>query len=105
MYIYFLKVLLYDIRSDKPLLVKDHRYELPIKDIYWHNESNNIISMDKRCCKIWDRQTGKPFTSIEPGPILNNLCVVPSTGMLFMANEASKVLVYYIPVFIKNSSV
>lgn len=29
---------------------------------------------------------------------LNDLCVVPDSGMLFMANEAPKVLVYYIPV-------
>ena len=41
---------------------------------------------------------GKPFTSIEPGTGLNNLCLVPNSGMIFMANEASKILVYYIPV-------
>lgn len=69
-------------------------------------------------CKIWDRNTvkdmsaavtkysslkfilnkGKPFTSIEPGSGLNSLCLVPNSGMIFMANEAPKILVYYIPV-------
>ncbi len=41
---------------------------------------------------------GKPFTSIEPGTNLNNLCLVPNSGMIFMANEAPKILVYFIPV-------
>jgi hypothetical protein len=43
---------------------------------------------------------GKPYTSIEPGSGINNLCVVPNSGMIFMANEAPKMLVYYIPVII-----
>lgn len=88
---------MYDIRSNRPLLVKDHRFELPIKDIEWHKESDLVFSIDKRVCKIWDRHTGKPYTSIEPGTGLNNICLVPNSGMLFMANEAPKILVYYIP--------
>ena len=91
-------MLLYDIRSNKPYTVKDHRYELPIKEIEWHQESDLVLSIDKRVCKIWDRNSGKPFTSIEPGTGLNGLCLVPNSGMIFMANEAQKMLVYYIPV-------
>ena len=41
---------------------------------------------------------GKAFTSVEPGTALNDLCLVPDTGMLFLANEAPKILTYYIPV-------
>lgn len=42
---------------------------------------------------------GKAFTSIEPTETkLNDLCVVRDTGMLFLANEAPKILTYYIPV-------
>ncbi len=95
-------VLLYDLRSNKPLLIKDHRYELPIKDIQWHKDNDMILSIDKRACKIWDRNTGKPFTSIEPGTNMNNICLVPNSGMIFMANEAPKMLVYYIPVRIES---
>ena len=50
-------VLLYDIRSSRPLLVKDHRYELPIKDVQWHKQTDLVVSIDKRACKIWDRNT------------------------------------------------
>ena len=43
---------------------------------------------------------GKALTSIEPGSDLNDLCIFPDSGMLFLANEAPKVLTYYIPVSI-----
>lgn len=90
-------VLLYDLRSDKPLLVKDHHYELPIKSIEFHDTNDMVLSMDTKILKIWNRDTGKAFTSIEPGTNLNDLCLLPKSGMIFMANEAPKVLSYYIP--------
>ena len=41
---------------------------------------------------------GKPYTSIEPADTkLNDLCMVPNTGMVFLANEAPKVQSYFIP--------
>ena len=48
---------MYDIRSSRPMLVKDHRFELPIKQIEWHKDNDMILSIDKRSCKIWDRHT------------------------------------------------
>lgn len=90
-------VLLYDIRSDKPLLVKDHQYELPIKKILFHDTQDLVLSMDTKILKLWDRNTGKAYTAIEPGVNLNDLCMVPDTGLVFMANEAPKVLTYYMP--------
>lgn len=78
------------------------------------------MSQDSKILKLWERDTvsawrcawqpynkinynyvilqGKPFTSIEPGVGLNDLCIVPDTGLLFMANEAPKMQTYYIPV-------
>ena len=47
---------------------------------------------------------GKPYTSIEPGTELNDVCIVPDTGLLFMANEAPKMLTYYIPVSYEESA-
>lgn len=91
------QILLYDIRSDKPLLVKDHMYGLPIKDIEFHQATDLVVSMDRKIIKLWDQQTGKPFTSIEPSTDLNDMCIVPDTGMLFLANEEKKMLTYYIP--------
>ncbi|XP_012256477.1 nucleolar protein 10 [Athalia rosae] len=91
------QVLLYDIRSNKPLLVKDHMYGLPIRDIEFHNQMDLIYSMDSSVVKIWEKGTGKLYTSIETQSDFNNLCVVPNTGMLFIANENTKMQTYYIP--------
>ena len=51
------QVLLYDIRSDKPLLVKDHQFELPIKKIMFHDHQDLVLSMDSKILKLWDRNT------------------------------------------------
>ena len=46
---------------------------------------------------------GKAYTHIEPEETsLNDLCLMSGTGLLFMANEAPKILTYYVPVS-KNS--
>ncbi|XP_050529518.1 nucleolar protein 10 [Daktulosphaira vitifoliae] len=91
------QILLYDLRSNKPYRVKDHLFGLPIRDIVFHEE--NILSMDSSSVKIWNKNTGKLFSAIESGndTQFNNLCVVPNTGMLFIANENSKIQTHYIP--------
>lgn len=49
------QILLYDIRSSKPFLIKDHMYGLPIKNIEFHQKMDMIYSMDSSIVKIWDR--------------------------------------------------
>ena len=41
---------------------------------------------------------GKPHTSIESDVEYNDLCVVPNTGMMFMATEDKKMQTYFLPV-------
>lgn len=49
---------------------------------------------------------GKAYTHIEPEDTsLNDLCMMPGTGLLFMANEAPKILSYYVPVCTVNTTV
>ncbi|XP_022102252.1 nucleolar protein 10-like [Acanthaster planci] len=91
------QVLLYDIRSDKPLLVKDHHYSLPIKAVEFHPQSEMVVSTDSRAVRIWDVHTGKAFTAIEPEHSINGMCLVPSSGLILTANEAPKLGVYFIP--------
>ena len=57
-------ILLYDIRSSRPLLVKDHLYGTPIKSLIFHSTLDQVISLDSKAVKIWDRLTGQPYTSI-----------------------------------------
>ncbi|CAG9771940.1 unnamed protein product [Ceutorhynchus assimilis] len=91
------QVLLYDIRSDKPFIVKDHMYGLPIKNVEFHYQQDLIYSLDSSVLKIWDKNNGKLCTSIEASTEFNNLCLVPKTGLFFLANENTKIQTYFIP--------
>ncbi|CAK9816022.1 Nucleolar protein 10 [Anthophora plagiata] len=91
------QVLLYDIRSSKPFLIKDHMYGLPIKNIEFHEKMDMVYSMDSSIVKIWERDSGKLYTSIEAQNDYNDMCIIPNTGMLLMANENTKMQTYYIP--------
>ncbi|KAG8445645.1 hypothetical protein GDO86_010431 [Hymenochirus boettgeri] len=91
------QVLLYDLRSNRPLIVKDHQYGLPIKSIQFHSALELLISSDSRIIKMWNKDTGRIFTSIEPESDVNDVCLYPNSGMLFTANETPKMNVYYIP--------
>ena len=92
------QVLLYDLRSDKPLLVKDHQYGLPIKSVHFQDSLDLVLSADSRIVKMWNKDSGKIFTSLEPEHDLNDVCLYPSSGMLLTANESPKMGIYYIPV-------
>ncbi|XP_028633583.1 nucleolar protein 10 [Grammomys surdaster] len=92
------QVLLYDLRSDKPLLVKDHQYGLPIKSVHFQESLDLVLSADSRIVKMWNKDSGKIFTSLEPEHDLNDVCLYPSSGMLLTANESPKMGIYYIPV-------
>uniref|UniRef100_V9KAD6 Nucleolar protein 10-like protein n=1 Tax=Callorhinchus milii TaxID=7868 RepID=V9KAD6_CALMI len=91
------QVLLYDLRSSRPLIVKDHHYGLPIKSIEFQEQMDLVISADSRIVKMWNKDTGKVFTSIEPEDEINNLCLYPDSGMFFLANESPKMTTFYIP--------
>ncbi|EJW87691.1 hypothetical protein WUBG_01401, partial [Wuchereria bancrofti] len=100
-YFYFcepsLQVLLFDIRSNKPLLIKDHQTGLPVNKIDFVPEHNLVLSMDMRLLKIWEETGGKPFAAIEPGSNLSDFCRYPDSGLLFFANETPKMLQYFVP--------
>ena len=46
-------VALYDIRSSKPLHVKEHQYGLPIHTLRFHSGSGTILSGDAKLVKVW----------------------------------------------------
>lgn len=49
------QVLYYDLRANRPSIIKDHMYGLPIKDIEFHHEQDLIYSMDSSVVKIWNK--------------------------------------------------
>ncbi|XGW25731.1 hypothetical protein V3C99_006829 [Haemonchus contortus] len=93
------QVMLYDIRSRKPLIVKDHMNDFPIKKIDFASRETDslVLSMDGRVLKMWHETDGKPFAAIETEHALNDFCRYPDSGLIFMANEAPRMLQFFIP--------
>ncbi|GMR47917.1 hypothetical protein PMAYCL1PPCAC_18112, partial [Pristionchus mayeri] len=93
-------ILLFDIRSRRPLLVKDQYNALPIKRIELvqrENEGDLVMSMDERAIKVWSRDTGKAFSAIEPQNALNDFVRYPGSGLILMACESSRMEQYFVP--------
>ena len=92
---------LYDLRSSEPSMVKDHGYGFDIKKLIWLDDvdatSNKIVVSDKRIAKIWDKNDGKAYASMEPNVDINDIEHIPGTGMFFTANEGIPLHTYYIP--------
>ena len=47
-------VALYDMRSSKPLFIKEHQYGLPIHTVQFHAGSRTVLSSDAKLVKIWN---------------------------------------------------
>uniref|UniRef100_A0A8D3AVJ3 Nucleolar protein 10 n=1 Tax=Scophthalmus maximus TaxID=52904 RepID=A0A8D3AVJ3_SCOMX len=74
------QVLLYDLRSSRPLLVKDHFYNLPIKSLSFQDQLDLVVSSDAKIIKIWNKDNGKVFSSIQPQTNINDVCIYPHSG-------------------------
>ncbi|XP_014086415.2 nucleolar protein 10 [Bactrocera oleae] len=90
-------VLLYDIRAQAPLLVKDHLNKVPVKRIAFNPSHQTVYSLDDAMLKLWDENTGKQVAYIETSTTFNDFCTIPETGMFFLAQEDVKMLTYYVP--------
>ena len=85
------------ILSSIPLRIKDHQFDTPIVDIKFHDRSRNVISSCKKIIRIWNKDSGNNYCYIEQNADISDVCVVPDSGLLFVANASSKMGVYYIP--------
>lgn len=56
-------VALYDMRTSKPLHVKEHQYGLPIHTVRFHSGSSTVLSADAKLVKIW---RSKPSAANAP---------------------------------------
>ncbi|KAJ3088416.1 Nucleolar protein 10, partial [Quaeritorhiza haematococci] len=101
-------VLLYDLRRAAPLIVKDHQYGFPIKSVQFHTGAigtkasegpggTKIVSADTKIVKIWDKDDGKIFTSVEPPNDINDVLLQQGTGLMMLASEGQHIPCYYIP--------
>lgn len=91
------KIFLFDIRSQHPLKVLDHKYGLPIKKIEFHKSARKIYTSDQEIIKIWNQDKLSVFSSIIPEPKINDFCIDPNNGISFVAVEDVRVQAYFIP--------
>ena len=89
--------LLLDVRSNRPQVVKEQGYGLPIVGLNIHENGEHVLSADKKCIKAWDRRDGKNFAVIEPDVDINGLCVLGRSGVMCCSAEAMRVQSYYVP--------
>uniref|UniRef100_A0A914I4F8 Nucleolar protein 10 n=1 Tax=Globodera rostochiensis TaxID=31243 RepID=A0A914I4F8_GLORO len=90
-------VLLYDLRSSRPYLSKNHNFGLPITRLEFAKEQELVLSMDGRALKAWNEHNGQPFTSIEPGTDLRDFSRYPNSGIIMFANDDPKIQQYFVP--------
>ncbi|CAG9466800.1 unnamed protein product [Pedinophyceae sp. YPF-701] len=104
-------VSVFDLRSSKPVVTRDHMYGEPIIDIKWHEHGaddergavgsgRRIVSTDARICKIWDASDGSPFTSIQPADKsgdVQDCCVFARSGLVMLACDSSLVQSFFVP--------
>lgn len=57
-------VALYDIRSSKPLHIKEHKHGLPIHTVRFHSGSGMLLSGDEKIIKLWRYKAAKNITAI-----------------------------------------
>ncbi|KAI1208105.1 WD40 repeat-like protein [Annulohypoxylon truncatum] len=91
---------LFDLRSPKPLLQKDHGPGFPIKNLIHlttSSQEKKILSADKQMIKIWDELDGETWTSVEPLVDINFVTWCKNTGMILTANEGKPLHSFFIP--------
>lgn len=109
-------VMLYDIRLNKPMIVKDHMNGLPIVKTYFFQgrsaatgEASFLLSADTRSVKVWSKNDGANFTSIEAPADISDFCVLRSqhnlvdpyqcddSGVIAICCDTPRVQVHFIP--------
>jgi ribosome biogenesis protein ENP2 len=61
-------------------------------------EEKRVCTSDTKILKIWEReQSGKIYASIEPPADINDVCLIPQSGLFLIATEQPKQLAYFIP--------
>jgi ribosome biogenesis protein ENP2 len=119
-------VVLYDVRTSKPLHIKEHKHGMPIHTMKFHPGSGCVLSSDEKLVKIWkykstgelvrtsssmldersgDSSVGAIVANVEGSGKFANFIMAGdekdptgnSSGVLLCATDQPKLETYYIP--------
>lgn len=90
-------VSIWDLRRGAPIVQKDHQYGMPIKSICHDPVQDLVISADTKSVKLWNRQSGKAFSYLEPSADINEMILWPGSGLLMLGCEDRQVQSFFIP--------
>jgi ribosome biogenesis protein ENP2 len=95
-------VRVFDVRSSNVLVERDHLSGYAVRTVTFHTRSVNdggpvVCSADQKTVKIFDASTGSLEASIEHTSSINQLEMVPESGLFFLANDAEKIGIYFVP--------
>jgi len=79
---------------------KDQGYGFPVHKLMHMttaSQEKKILSADKRIIKLWDEETGDPWTSVEPIVDINDVAWCKNTGMIMTANEGKQQHAFFVP--------
>lgn len=101
------RIAVFDLRSRRPTVVKDHHYDAPILDLKWVHPSAptsgsrapQIVSTDRHIIRVWDVATGTGSGNIEPRECgdINDVCIWPGSGLIFAGCDSPRVQAYFLP--------
>ncbi|KAH8740334.1 hypothetical protein FG386_002846 [Cryptosporidium ryanae] len=104
-------VLIYDVRSNKPLEIKSHKSDLPIMDMHYTYCQNTgkdvLITSDKQTIKIWNelkdygdnnRNNGGLMGTITTDFPISSICTYPNSGLIMSTGDKSRIGMYFAPV-------
>jgi ribosome biogenesis protein ENP2 len=90
------ELVLFDLRTFKPLITKDMGNNLPIKSIRLNSYNNKILSCDSKTIKIWNKITGTTVNFFETREDINHVCKIKNAGLIFISSETPFIKSKYI---------
>lgn len=88
---------LFDLRYPAPAFTKSHPYMVPINDIIFHEKTGKMIVSDEKSIRIYDKDSGNLFTTVESKFKINGVKSYQSSGLLLVPQESSRVGTFFIP--------
>ena len=95
-------VRIFDLRSSRAKVTKDHMYGVPIIDIKFHETADGrkrVMSTDKKIVKVWEQNSGENYVTVEPrdGKEINDIVCWENSGLIFTIMDDPKIGCYFIP--------